>query len=85
MTHRVLYTKEAAARIRKLDKTVKERVRKEIERLAVHPELGKKLTGLLSGRWSYRVGDWRILYKVYKGDLVVLILTVGHRREVYDR
>ena len=84
MTFRVRYTEEAAKRIGKLDKAVKERVRKAIERLSEHPELGKRLTGLLSDRWSYRVGDWRILYKIRKSELVVLVLTVGHRRGVYE-
>jgi mRNA interferase RelE/StbE len=84
MTYRILYTEEAAYRIGKLDKTVKERVGKAILRLAEHPELGKRLTGLLSDRWSYRVGDWRILYKVKKTEVLILILTVGHRRDVYD-
>ena len=84
MTYRVLYTEEAARRIGKLDKTVKDRVGKAIGRLSKNPELGKRLTGLLSDRWSYRVGDWRILYKIRKKELVILVLTVGHRREVYE-
>ena len=84
MTHRILYTEEAARRIGKLDKAVKERVGKTILRLAEHPELGKRLTGLLSYRWSYRVGDRRILYKVKKTEVLILILTVGHRSDVYD-
>lgn len=84
MTYRILYTEEAARRIRKLDRSVKERVGKAILRLAEHPELGKRLTGLLSDRWSYRVGDWRIIYKVKKAEVLILILTVGHRRDVYD-
>lgn len=84
MTYRILFTEEAADRIRKLDKAVKERVRKAILRISEHPELGKRLTGILSDRWSYRVGDWRILYKVRKTEVVILILTVGHRRDVYD-
>ena len=84
MTYRVLYTEEAARRIGKLDKAVKDRVGKAISRLSENPELGKRLTGLLSDRWSYRVGDWRILYKIRKKELVILILTVGHRRDVYE-
>ena len=83
MIHRLLYTREAADQIGKLDRSIKGRVEKALQRLAQHPELGKRLTGLLSDRWSYRVGDWRILYKVRKAELIVLILTVGHRREVY--
>lgn len=84
MKYRVLYTEEAAHRIGKLDKAVKERVGKAIVRLSVNPDLGKRLTGLLSDRRSYRVGDWRILYKVRKNELVILVLTVGHRSNVYD-
>lgn len=84
MTCRVLYTQEAADRIGNLDKAVKERIRKAILRLSEHPELGKHLTGLLSDRWSYRVGDWRILYKIRKAELIVLVLTVGHRSRIYD-
>ena len=83
MTYRVVYTQEAAHRIGKPDSTVKERVRKAIGRLAEHPDLGKRLTGLLSDRWSYRVGSWRILYKVRKSELLILVLTVGHRSDVY--
>ena len=84
MTYRVLYIEEAAKLIGKLDGPIKERVRKGIIRLSEHPELGKRLTGLLNDRWSYRVGDWRILYRIRKAELLVLILTVGHRREVCD-
>jgi len=83
VTYRVLYTQEAARQIGKLDGAVKERIRKAINRLSEHPELGKRLTGLLSDRWSYRVGAWRILYKIRRAELLILILTVGHRREVY--
>jgi mRNA interferase RelE/StbE len=83
MTYRILYTQEAARRIGELDGVIKERIRKAIIRISEHPELGKGLTGILSDRWSYRVGDWRILYKLRKSELVILILTVGHRREVY--
>ena len=84
MTYRVLYTEEAARRLAKLDKAVKGRVGRVIVRLSEHPELGKRLTGLLSDRWSYRVGDWRILYKVKKNELVILVLTVGYRCAVYE-
>ena len=84
MIYRVIYTEEAAKRIGKLDSAIKERIRKAISRISEHPELGKPLTGLLSGRWSYRVGDWRILYKIRKSELVILVLTVGHRSSVYE-
>ena len=84
MTYRILYTEEAGRQLAKLEKAVKERVGRTIVRLSEHPELGKRLTGLLNDRWSYRVGDWRILYKVKKNELLILVLTVGHRSDVYE-
>jgi len=52
----------------------------------LHPGSGapERLTGLLSDRRSLRVGDWRILYKIRRSELLILVMTVGHRREVYD-
>ncbi len=85
MTYRVVIMDEAVGQIGRLDASMRGRVRDAIDRLRSQPEIGKRLKGLLTGRWSYRVGDWRILYKIDRGRLLVLVLTVGHRREVYRR
>ena len=56
------------------------------ERVAVAPDperLGKALEGRLKGLRRYRVGDYRIVVRVEKGRLVVVVVTIGHRREVY--
>ena len=45
---------------------------------------GKALKGRLSGLWRYRVGDYRILAEIIDEELVVLVLGVGRRSEVYD-
>lgn len=47
------------------------------------PFLGKPLTRELTGRFSYRVGIYRIIYKVNKKDKTIDILTAGHRATVY--
>jgi mRNA interferase RelE/StbE len=47
--------------------------------------LGKPLTGPYAGLWRFRVSDWRVVARIEKQRLVVLVLRVGHRREVYDR
>lgn len=44
---------------------------------------GKALTASLSGLWRYRIGDYRLICRIDDGRLVVLALSVGHRREVY--
>ena len=46
---------------------------------------GEPLRGELAGLWRYRVGDYRIICEIQDQQLVVLALTVGHRREVYQR
>ncbi len=45
---------------------------------------GKSLGGDLSGLWRYRVGDYRIVCRVEDQKLVVLVVRVAHRREVYE-
>lgn len=45
---------------------------------------GKSLTGNHSGKWRYRVGNYRILCEIRDDDLVVLAIEIGHRREVYS-
>ena len=44
---------------------------------------GKGLKADLAGLWRYRVGDYRILCQIKDGELLVLVVTVGHRRDVY--
>ncbi|WP_346426229.1 type II toxin-antitoxin system RelE/ParE family toxin [Actinobaculum sp. 313] len=48
------------------------------------PSGAKKLVGG-RGEWRVRTGDYRIVYEVHDGVLLVLVLAVGHRREVYRR
>ena len=44
---------------------------------------GKPLRGELKGLWSYRFGSYRILYEVRRGELRVIVIDLGHRREIY--
>lgn len=81
----VLYTASAARAIRKLDPQVAERVRKAIEILSAEPLRGKPLQLDLKGLRSWRTGDFRIVYRLIDDRLQILVIAVGHRREVYDR
>jgi mRNA interferase RelE/StbE len=69
----------------RLDRSVARRIVNRIQWLAEHfddlkPEL---LAGMLSGFYKFRVGDYRIIYKVYKNENLMVIHRIGHRREVY--
>lgn len=48
-----------------------------------NPNLGKSLARELAGKFSYRVGIYRIIYKVNENDKVIYILTAGHRSNIY--
>ena len=44
----------------------------------------KRLTGALAGLYRYRLGDWRVLYRIDAGADRVVVLVIAHRREVYE-
>lgn len=46
---------------------------------------GKALTGNKSGFWRYRVRDYRIICRIEDQRLIILVLAVGHRKEIYDK
>lgn len=54
-----------------------------IESLAGDPYQGKKLKGKLKGDHSVRVGDYRVVYAIHKAKLIIHVIDIGHRREVY--
>ncbi len=85
MSWTVRYTETAAKAIKKLDPTVRKRVRAAIDALREDPHRGKSLHLTLKGLYSWRTGDWRIVYRIDGGKIEILVVTVGHRREVYDR
>ena len=83
--YRLFYTDEAKKQISKLDNRLREKIRIAAEEIQANPAVGKPLTRELKGRFSHRVGDYRIIYRIYQAEIVVLILTVGHRRDVYEK
>lgn len=46
---------------------------------------GKALVANRSGQWRYRIGDYRLICLIEDDELVILALTVGHRKEVYNK
>ena len=83
MTYRVVITKKATKAIQALPATARHRVADAILALAEDPRPAgcKKLVG--ADQWRIRVGDYRILYMVSDGELLVTVVRVAHRREVY--
>ncbi|MEO7146724.1 MAG: type II toxin-antitoxin system RelE/ParE family toxin [Terrimesophilobacter sp.] len=81
----VQLSKKAAKELRRLDRPVQDRVVKALALLRDHPR--PAAVTALTGHPGYlrvRIGDYRIVYTVNDGLLLVLVLTIGHRRSVYD-
>lgn len=83
--YKILYTPSAAKEIKKLDGSVRKLIESGLERIANQPEIGKPLRKELKGLYSYRVTSYRILYKIRQNELIVVVIAIGHRKNIYDR
>lgn len=70
-------------RIYKADKKLYSRFISAIESLKDNPYQGKRLKGKLLGDYSLRIGDYRIIYTIYKDKLIIYIIDLRHRKEIY--
>ena len=88
MRYHVEFSKRALKDIKKLDKSTAALIlgwiRKNLEGCENPRVHGKGLTANHSGECRYRVGDYRLLAEIQDGKLIILMLTVGHRSEVYQ-
>lgn len=84
MAFEIIYHPDCLKDIRELDTVIRKRIQNSIEnRLGENPaEFGKPLRYSAKGLWSLRVGDWRVVYQILGQQ--VLVLRIGHRREVYS-
>ncbi|MBQ6919096.1 MAG: type II toxin-antitoxin system RelE/ParE family toxin [Synergistaceae bacterium] len=72
--------------LKKLDKPVRVQVEKYLDKLSELEDprqRGKGLTGLRAGQWRYRVGSYRLICEIRDEVLVVLVLEIGHRSNIY--
>ncbi len=89
MSYKVEFTERALKDLKKTDRhtaaLILGWIRKNLENCENPRIHGKALTADRSGEWRYRVGDYRILAKIFDKKITILVLNVGHRREVYQR
>lgn len=88
MKYDVELTERFKKEFRKLDKYTQKLIRAWINKNLVGCEdprqHGKGLTANRSGQWRYRIGDYRLICNINDGKLIILALSVGHRRDVYN-
>lgn len=87
MIYQIVTTDKFDKSFKKLDKQTQKIIKAWIEKNLMgceNPRLhGKGLTANKSGRWRYRVGDYRILAEIRDNELVLVLVEVGHRSRIY--
>jgi len=88
MGYSVEYTQQAVKELGKLDRHTRKLILAWVEKHLVGcadpRQHGKALTANHSGQWRYRVGDYRLLAEIQDNRVVILVLTIGHRRKIYN-
>ena len=84
MAYQVVYQPSAERQLRKLPRALQRRILNKTDTLAIDPlpHGVEKLSGE-SDLWRIRIGDYRVIYHLRHKQLLVLVLKIGHRREVY--
>ena len=81
----LVYTREAKKNIEKLDSSIRIIIEKALETLSLDPLRGKQLSFELAGLRSFRTSDYRIIYRIERRQVLIIVISVGHRREIYKR
>jgi mRNA interferase RelE/StbE len=82
------FQKDAQKEFLKLDYTIQKRILQYFRERVLMTDnpriLGKALAGNLHEFWRYRVGDYRIICKIEDTNVIITVVMVGHRREIYE-
>ena len=85
--YKVEYTIRAIKQLKKLDKYTRNLIYAWIDKNLVdceNPRIhGKGLVENKSGQWRYRIGDYRLICEIKDKGIIILVLEVGHRRDMY--
>jgi len=83
LTYHVIFSDLALKQLRKLDREIGQRIISTLERIRIRPDAYvKKLVG--DEGYRLRVGNYRVILDLDKEKLIILVLRIGHRRNVYD-
>ncbi|MFC2471633.1 type II toxin-antitoxin system RelE family toxin [Lachnoanaerobaculum gingivalis] len=87
MIYEISTTEKFDKALKKLDRQTQRIIKAWIEKNLINCENprihGKALTANRSGQWRYRVGDYRILAEIHDNKLVLILIDVGHRKDIY--
>jgi mRNA interferase RelE/StbE len=76
---------QAAKFLRKAEKSLQEKIYDYLRKVMQNPKLhGEPLVGGFKGLWRYRVGDYRIICELKDKEMVILVVKIGHRKDIYN-
>ena len=83
---RIEYTETARKQLRKLDRTMQKRIldyMDEVAPLENPRSRGKALVENMRGLWRYRIGDYRVICEIQESRIIISMLKIGHRKNIY--
>ena len=82
MSYEIIFTDTSRKQFRKLEKEVQERIVKALGRIRIRPEAHvRKLIG--DPGYRLRVGEYRVIVEIEKDKLIILVIKIGHRKNIY--
>jgi mRNA interferase RelE/StbE len=84
MSYEIIFTDTSRKQFKKLEKDIRERIIKALERIRIRPDIHvKKLVG--DPGYRLRVGEYRVIIDIYKDKLIILVIKIAHRKNIYKK
>jgi mRNA interferase RelE/StbE len=85
LNYKIIFHKKAEKELKKFDRDIKKRIVYAIEKLKSNPRISgaKKMTD--SPYWKFRVGDYRIIYEILDKELIIIVIKIKNRKDVYRK
>ena len=84
----VVFTRSALKQFKKINITNQKKIKQfilDIQELNDPRSKGKALKGKLSNYWRYRVGDYRLICDINDSEIIITVVRIGHRKDIYTR
>ena len=84
LLYEIVFSQKAKKQLFKLEKSIQERIISALERIRIRPQ--SYITKLVGDPgYKLRVGDYRLIMDIDKGKLLVLVIKIGHRKNIYEK
>ena len=84
LLYEIVFSQKAKKQLFKLERSIQERIISVLERIRIRPQ--SYITKLVGDPgYKLRVGDYRVIMDIDKGNLLVLVIKIGHRKNIYEK